>query len=206
MTRILPQSFYARSALEVAPELLGCRVVRQVHGQHLSGRIVEVEAYLGREDAAAHAFRGPTLRSQVMFGPAGCAYVYLIYGMYHCLNVVTGEEGQGGAVLIRALEPVFGAEIMQKGRGQEDVRNLSNGPGKLCQALGIDKTLNAHDLTAGTELWFETGPRPPESIYTSPRIGVRGDEAALSISWRYYLYGNAHISPTPFNQNGSLWK
>ena len=99
----------------------------------LAGRIVETEAYLGQEDAASHAFRGPTPRSRVMFGPAGIAYVYLIYGVHHCLNVVTGEEGDGQAVLIRALEPLAGLDVMRQQRGKTDVRDLASGPGKLCR-------------------------------------------------------------------------
>ena len=193
---VLPKSFYARSALQVAPDLLGCLVVRAWRGKRLAGRIVEVEAYLGREDAASHAHRGPTPRSRVMFGPAGIAYVYLIYGVHHCLNVVTGAEGEGQAVLIRALEPVSGVEAMRAWRGQDAVRNLTNGPGKLCQALAIDKGLNAHDLTAGSTLWFESGRPPDEAICTSPRIGVRGDEQALRAAWRFFLAGSMFVSGT----------
>lgn len=192
---VLPRSFYERSALEVAPNLLGCLVARECRQGRLVGRIVEVEAYLGREDAASHAYRGPTPRSQVMFGPAGVAYVYLIYGMHHCLNVVTGSEGEGQAVLIRALEPIQGIEIMQKHRRRQDVRHLTSGPGKLCQALAIDKTFNEHDLTTGSTLWIEAGHPSGQTIRRGPRIGVRGDEHALRASWRFYLADNAFVSP-----------
>ena len=196
----LPHSFYARSALEVAPDLLGCLLVREWEGRRLVGRIVEVEAYLGREDAASHAFRGPTPRSQVMFGPAGMAYVYLIYGVHHCLNVVTGAPGVGQAALIRALEPLAGVEIMQRLRGREDVRMLTNGPGKLCQALGVDRRLNGWDLTAGSGLWLERGDLAGETICTSPRIGIRGADEALNAPWRFFLRDNPHLSPSPHNR------
>ncbi len=200
MEYVLPKSFYARSALQVAPDLLGCLVVREWQGKKLVGRIVEVEAYLGQEDAASHAYRGPTPRSQVMFGPAGIAYVYLIYGVHHCLNVVTGENGDGQAVLIRALEPVAGVGVMQERRGQQNVRNLTNGPGKLCQALAVDRGLDGHDLAAGSTLWFESGQLPDEAICTSPRIGVRGDDYAVRVPWRFFLAGNAFVSPSSLNR------
>jgi len=192
---VLPRSFYARTALKVAPDLLGCLVVREWQGKRLVGRVVEVEAYLGKEDAASHAYRGPTPRNQAMFGPAGIAYVYLIYGMYHCLNVVTGQDGDAQAVLIRALEPVAGLEVMRQRRGKEDVRNLTSGPGKLCQALDIDKRFDGHDLTAGSTLWLASGQHPDQAICTSPRVGVRGNDHALRASWRFFLEGNAFVSP-----------
>ena len=176
-------------------------MVREWQGKKLVGRIVEVEAYLGQEDAASHAYRGPTPRSQVMFGPAGIVYVYLIYGVHHCLNVVTGADGDGQAVLIRALEPVTGVGVMQERRGQQNVRNLASGPGKLCQALAIDKGFNEHDLTAGSTLWFESGQLPGQTICTSPRVGVRGDDYAVRVPWRFFLAGNAHVSPSPLNRN-----
>jgi len=191
---VLPQSFYARSALKVAPDLLGCLVVREWQGNRLIGRIVETEAYLGQEDAASHAFRGPTPRSQVMFGPAGIAYVYLIYGVHHCLNVVTGEDGDGQAVLIRALEPLAGLCEMRQQRGKEDVRDITSGPGKLCQALSIDRGLDGHNLMAGSTLWFAPGSLSGETICTSPRMGVRGDDDAFRRPWRYFLRYNAHVS------------
>ena len=203
MTRImdpLPRSFYARSALQVAPDLLGCLLIRAWRGRQLIGRIVEVEAYLGYEDAASHASRGPTPRSGIMFGPPGVAYIYFIYGMYHCLNVVTGAENEGQAVLIRALEPVEGIETMRELRGQQDVRALCSGPGKLCQALAIDRSLNGHDLTTRSTLWLSPDRPPGETICRSPRVGVRGDDAALKAPWRFFLRDNPHLSPSPFNK------
>ncbi|NOX62846.1 MAG: DNA-3-methyladenine glycosylase [Chloroflexi bacterium] len=195
MSSILSREFYARTALEVAPDLLGCLLVRELDGERLVGRIVETEAYYGEEDAASHAFRGPTERNRAMFGPAGHAYIYLIYGMYYCLNVVTGEEGRGEAVLIRALEPLQGIEMMKQRRGRDKVRELTNGPAKLCQALGIDRRLYGHDLTLGRVLWIESGPRPHEPILTGPRVGVRGDEHARNAAWRFYLQHNPFVSP-----------
>lgn len=191
---VLPRAFYARSALEVAPALLGCLLVRRLAGQRLAGRIVETEAYLGAEDAASHAYRGPTLRNRAMFGPPGHAYVYFIYGNHFCLNVVTGAVGDGQAVLIRAIEPLEGIEVMQARRRRTAVTELTNGPGKLCQALAIDRRLDGHDLTLGETLWLERGAPPIEAIATGPRVGVRGDEAALAAPWRFYLAGNPFVS------------
>lgn len=198
----IERDWYTRSAVEVGPMLLGCRLVREMEGARRVGRIVEVEAYLGYEDAASHAFRGPTPRNRVMFGPAGIAYVYFIYGNHHCLNVVTGDEGSGQAVLIRAIEPLAGVDLMRQRRGQHDLRALTNGPGKLCQALGIDRTLNGCDLTAGAELWLELGPAPAEPICASPRVGVGGGEDARAVLWRFFLTGNPYVSPSPLNRWG----
>lgn len=191
---VLPRAFYARSALEVAPALLGCLLVRRLAGRRLAGRIVETEAYLGAEDAASHAYRGPTPRNRAMFGPPGHAYVYFIYGNHFCLNVVTGAVGEGQAVLIRAIEPLEGIEVMQARRRRTTVTELTNGPGKLCQALAIDRRLDGHDLTLGETLWLEMGASPIEAIATGPRVGVRGDEAALTAPWRFYLAGNPFVS------------
>ncbi len=196
----IPRAFYARSALEVAPDLLGAILVRELDGQRLAGRIVEVEAYLGGEDAASHAFRGPTPRNRSMFGPPGHAYVYLIYGVHHCLNIVTGPEGDGQAVLIRALEPLEGIELIRVNRRGVAHRQLTNGPGKLCQALAIDRRLDGHDLCLGETLWLEPGPQPEESICAGPRVGVRGDDLALNRPWRFYLKGNPYVSSSPQNR------
>ncbi|WP_165067333.1 DNA-3-methyladenine glycosylase [Paludisphaera rhizosphaerae] len=159
---ILPRAFYDRNAREVAPELLGMHVIRTIRGEPRVGRIVEAEAYLGPHDLAAHSSKGLTKRTRVMFGPPGFAYVYLIYGMYHCLNAVTGPDDHASAVLIRALEPVAG------------ITGATNGPGRLCRALEIDLGLYGHDLTSGGEL---TIVRPkdfgaPFTIEAGPRIGV----------------------------------
>ncbi len=194
MSSVLPASFYARSPLLVAADILGCLLVREWAGQRLAGRIVEVEAYFGAEDAASHAYRGATDRNRVMFGPPGCAYIYFVYGMHFCLNAVTGRVGEASAVLIRALEPLAGIETMRQRRGQDNERALCSGPGKLCQALAIDRALNGCDLTLGVGLWLEPGYPTAGDICTGPRVGVRGDDHALSVPWRFWLAGNLHIS------------
>jgi DNA-3-methyladenine glycosylase len=172
-------------------------LVRQVNGQRLSGIIVETEAYIGPDDSASHASKGRTDRTEVMFGPPGHTYVYLIYGMYYMLNLVTDRQEFPAAVLIRALEPVAGLEIMRANRphvGQ--TTNLTNGPGKLCQALGIDKSLHDWDVTLGQQLWLEPGePVSEANIVAGPRIGIAyarpGDQA---VQWRFWVHGNQFVS------------
>lgn len=181
----LPQSFYARDTQLVARELLGKWLVhRTAAGQEYVGRVVETEAYLGAHDLAAHSCRGRTARTAVMFGPAGYAYVYLIYGMYHCMNVVTEAEGHGAAVLIRAVEPVRG--ITQK----------TAGPGLLCRAMGIDRRQN--ELSLLGQALFITQPiqksESAEPILTSARVGVSYAGEWASKPLRFYLAGNAWVS------------
>jgi DNA-3-methyladenine glycosylase len=178
----LPREFYARDTVTVARELLGCLLVHRVDGEERSGRIVETEAYLGVEDLAAHSSRGITPRTRIMFGPPGHAYVYLIYGMHHCLNLVTEPEGHGTAVLLRALEPVH------------KLAGKTSGPGLLCKAMAIDRRLNGQDICSGE---LVVRPRPPGqaiAVVERPRIGVdyAGDWAALPL--RFYIEGNAWIS------------
>lgn len=181
----LLQGFYARPTLVVARDLLGRRLVRCIEGQRLSGRITEVEAYIGEDDMASHAARGKTDRNRPMYGAPGLAYVYFIYGMYFCLNAVTETEGFPAAILIRGIEPDEGVDLMVVRRVGQRKRNLANGPGKLCQALDIDRALNGHDLTASRELWIEAGePVADDAVFATPRINVRGDERALSAPWR----------------------
>ncbi len=165
--------------------LLGKLLVRRVDDREMIGRIVEAEAYGGPHDLAAHSARGRTKRNAVMFGPPGHAYVYLIYGMYHCLNVVTGPGNQASAVLFRALEPVAG------------ITGATNGPGRLCRALEIDSRLYGHDLTrAGSALFLAETDEPagPLTIAAGPRIGVdyAGEWAAKPL--RFFLPGNAFVS------------
>lgn len=180
----LPPAFYARPTLQVARALLGCTLVRVVDGVRLAGRIAEVEAYIGDDDQASHAARGRTARNWPMFAAGGLSYVYLIYGMYHCFNVATEAEGFPAAVLIRAIEPTEGLALMQAHRGLSTPRGLSDGPGKLCRALQIDRTFNGHDLTTGHTLWIEPG-EPVTAAHATPRINVGGDEQARTVPWRF---------------------
>jgi DNA-3-methyladenine glycosylase len=167
--QILPRRFYNRPATEVARDLLGKVLIHGTTG----GIIVETEAYLGLKDAASHAFRGPTDRTRVMFGPPGHAYVYFIYGMYECVNVVAESEGSPGAVLIRAVEPLLGVELMRLRRpGSKRLQDLASGPGKLTIALGITRALNGADLTKGTLIIRDRRPVEPFEIAAGPRIGI----------------------------------
>ena len=177
--RRLPRRFYDRDTTLVARELLGKLLVRiDARGERV-GRIVETEAYLGPHDRAAHSARGLTPRTAVMFGPPGHAYVYLIYGMHHCLNVVTEEEGHASAVLIRALEPVRGIE----GRTQ--------GPGLVCRAMGIDRRLNGHDLLSD-DFFIAGAGRSAPPIVRRPRIGVDYAGAWARRQLRFFLTGTSH--------------
>ncbi len=181
----LPAGFYARDTVMVARELLGQRLVRLLDGIRLSGLICETEAYGGQDDMASHAYRR-TPRSAIMYGPPGHAYIYFIYGMHYCLNAVTAPDGKAGAVLIRALVPQEGVEVMRQRRGSADDRHLTDGPGKVCAALGITAALNGRYLPADAELCIEAGVAVPEDqIIATPRRGVRGDAAALTRPWRF---------------------
>jgi len=186
----LGRDFYARDTLQVARELLGKRLVRVIDGRRLSGFIVETEAYIGEEDRACHASRGRTPRTEVMYGPPGHAYIYFIYGMYHCLNVVTDKVGFPAAVLIRGIQPQEGAEYMRRNRGFPPEGELANGPGKLCQALAIDQSLNGLDLCTNDLLFIaEAAEVDPGEIEVTPRIGIRADEMAKKRPWRFLLHG-----------------
>ena len=191
----LGRGFYQQPTLQMARDLLGKQLVRILNGQRLSGIIVEAEAYIGEADRACHASRGRTPRTEVMYGPPGHAYVYFIYGMHHCFNVVTEEEGFPAAVLIRALEPLEGLEWMRRHRPGRPDDQLTNGPGKLCAALAIDRTLNGVDLCTSRVFFIEEGRTvADEGIATSPRIGIRSDEVARSRPWRFYIKGNRCVS------------
>jgi len=178
----LPRSFYDRDTTLVARALLGKYLVRSWRGVERVGRIVEVEAYLGPRDLAAHSSRGLTPRTRVMFGPPGHAYVYFIYGMYYCMNVVTEREGHGSAVLLRALEPV------------RNVEGRTQGPGLLCKAMRIDKRLNAHDLLSD-DLYIAAAPEDPVvAIAKSPRIGVAYARHWARRHLRFYIQDNPFVS------------
>ncbi|MBP8676694.1 MAG: DNA-3-methyladenine glycosylase [Methanoculleus sp.] len=185
----LPRSFYERDTVAVARDLLGCLLIHQEKAGTAAGRIVEVEAYL-RDDPAAHSYRGMTERNRAMFGPAGHAYVYRIYGLHTCVNVVTGAEGRGEAVLIRALEPVAGIGLMQARRGRDDLISLANGPGKLTEALGITIDLDGASLSCGP-LWIDPPTTPVEEIVQTTRVGIT---KAADLPLRFYLKGSRYLS------------
>ncbi len=200
----LDRSFYHRSTLEVARQLLGREIVHETASGMMRGRIVEAEAYIGAIDKAAHCYQNKrTPRTEVMFGPPGHAYVYLIYGMYHCFNIVTQAEGEAAAVLIRAVEPIEGMTLMANNRygksigdlTKAQVKNLTNGPGKLCAAMGIDKGLNGADLCSGSFYLTEGNDEPFEMII-SKRINIDYAEEAIDFPWRFYIKDNPHVSRT----------
>ena len=182
---MLPRSFYTRDTLTVARELLAKHLVRRVGESELVGRIVEVEAYGGADDPASHAYRGMTPRNQVMFGEGGFAYVYFTYGKHYCFNVTTEKEGVPGAVLIRALQSVSGIEMMQKNRGVKRLRDLTNGPGKLTQAMSITKEQNGLDLASSRELFiFKPRVKDDFEVASARRIGIR---VGVEKPWRFYI-------------------
>lgn len=178
-------------AADVAPQLLGAYLVRTIAGEQLVGRIVEVEAY-DQSDAASHSYRGMTNRTAVMFGPPGHLYVYFTYGMHYCMNVATDAVGHGAGVLIRALEPIEGEERMLLHRGgRVQGVNLTNGPGKACQALKVDRTLSGHDLrTLPLQLILQP-PMSPADIVQTIRVGI---SAARETPWRFYIRDNPYVS------------
>jgi DNA-3-methyladenine glycosylase len=177
-------------AVVVAKQLLGCVLVREHDGHVMRAKIVETEAY-DASDAASHSFKGPTPRTQVMFGPSGYAYVYFTYGMHYCMNIVTGKEGEGSAVLIRAVEPISGHEQFSKNRKGIIGPGVSNGPAKLCQAMGIDKRLDSHDLRKGV-LRLVRGERVDDSrVVTTTRIGI---SQSSELPWRFYIKDNPYVS------------
>ncbi len=180
--KALERSFYDRDTIDVANDLLGKQLVLQSAGLFRIGKIVEVEAYLGKDDLASHSSRGLTERTKIMFGPPGFAYVYMIYGMYFCMNVVTEREGLGCAVLIRALEPI------------QHIDARTQGPGLLCKAMQIDKRLNGKDLVSPDFFIAETDDQRPFNIVRKPRIGVDYAKEWASKPLRFYIKGNLYIS------------
>lgn len=178
----LPRSFYDRDTIIVAKELLGKYLVHINNGIKQIGKIVEVEAYLGPHDLAAHSSKGITPRTKVMFGPPGHSYVYLIYGIYYCVNVVTEGEGHGSAVLLRALEPV------------KNISQRTRGPGLLCKAMGIDKRLHGHDLLSDDFYIAEDEKGQEHIIIKRPRIGVDYAKHWAKRHLRFYIKGNKFVS------------
>lgn len=183
------QEFLNRPTPIVAAALLGCILEREVDGRTLRVRIVETEAY-DETDAASHSYKGRTERTDVMFGPSGYLYVYFTYGMHYCCNVVTGENGVGAAVLIRAVEPLDGEEYMEKRRTRKGVE-LTNGPAKLCQALAIDKRLNGHDLSRSPLKLILSSSVRSEEITQTTRIGI---SKAKDVPWRFYVKSSPYVS------------
>jgi DNA-3-methyladenine glycosylase len=189
----LPRAFFARPSTVVAPELLGRILVRVLpDGTRLAARLVEVEAY-GPADPASHAYRGRTLRNDVMFGVPGHLYVYFTYGMHFCSNVVTGRDGEGSAVLLRAAEPLEGLDAMADNRGLQNERLLCAGPGRLTQALAIGRAQNGADLVRGDSVQLRAGePVARRRIARSTRVGVN---VGIEPRWRFFERGSAFLSP-----------
>lgn len=175
-------------AVTAAKRLLGCVLERELDGQTVRVRIVETEAY-DETDAASHSYKGRTPRTDIMFGSAGHLYVYFTYGMHYCCNVTVGEDGYGAAVLIRAVEPIDGEEVLATRRKKIGVE-LTNGPAKLCQALGIDRTMNGHDLSYAP-LKLIMMPLLKEGVTTTKRVGI---SQAKDVPWRFYVSGNRYVS------------
>jgi DNA-3-methyladenine glycosylase len=186
----ISRGFFERYTPKVARELLGCRLVRVLDGERLSGVVVETEAYRGARDPASHAYRGMTRRNEVMFGPAGRAYVYFTMGMHHCLNITTEPEGTPAAVLVRALEPREGIETMRRNRETGELERLAAGPGNLTKALVIDRSLNGEDLVSSHVLFVERG-ETIRGISVSSRVGVG---AGASFRWRFFAKGSPFVS------------
>lgn len=191
--RRLDRAFFARDPRHVAPELLGMVLVHQRPGDLRAGRIVEVEAYCGTDDPAAHTYRGKTPRNESMFGPGGLLYVYFSYGVHWCANVVCGDEGVGVAVLIRALAPVEGLAAMYADRGKpaRRDRDLCSGPGKLTQAIGIGRTHDGVDLTSDGSLRIVDDGARPGSVIQTTRVGI---SVAVDEPWRWYVEGDPNVS------------
>lgn len=200
--KILSREFYNRDSLVVAKELLGKVLVHEIDGQKISAKIVEAEAYMGIGDKAAHSYGGKrTKRIEVMYGGPGFSYIFFIYGMYHCFNIVTREKGNPQAVLIRAVEPTGGVDLMAQSRykksysllTESQIKGLTNGPGKLCKAFSIDKSLNGEDL-CGSKLYVEVGENEKFNIVSTKRVGIDYAEEAKDYTWRFYIKDNKYVS------------
>lgn len=188
MSTVLPQAFFEKDAPDLAKDLLGCKLVHESPEGLTAGLIVETEAY-SQEDAASHTYNGETERTRAMFGPAGHAYIYFTYGMHYCFNVVSGSVGHGQGVLIRALQPVAGLELMRSRRHKDHAKDFCNGPAKLVQALGITKADYGKPLFEGN-LCIESRESEP-LISSGPRIGIT---KAIDAPWRFWITDNEFIS------------
>lgn len=195
--KILPRKFYTRDVKAVAKDLLGKILVKKDGNSILAGKIVEVEAYDGKIDQAAHTFIGKTKRNQIMFNEGGYFYVYFTYGTHYCCNVVTGKKNHGTAVLIRAIEPVKGVKKMIKNRYGRDLLNekerfnLTSGPGKVCQAMGINKSHYGADLTDDTIFIMDSQKIQKDMIVITKRVGIK---KSIELPWRFYIKDNPYVS------------
>ena len=189
----LPRFFYEQKTIDVAKQLLGKYLVRRHPEGDTVGRIVETEAYIGPKDLACHASKGRTARTEVMFGPAGHAYVYFIYGFYNMLNLVTEQKDHPAAVLIRAVEPISGIDLMKRRREMDKLRDLASGPGKLCLAFAIDRSLNGADLCNGV-LYLEDRGDPAPKFNATPRIGVDYAGKWKDKRYRFLVRGSEFVS------------
>lgn len=189
----LPRSFYEQKTVDVAKQLLGKYLVRKHPEGNTVGRIVETEAYIGPQDLACHASKGRTARTEVMFGQAGHAYVYFIYGFYNMLNLVTEQKDYPAAVLIRAVEPVSGIDLMKRRREMDKLRDLASGPGKLCLAFAVDRSLNGADLCNGV-LYVEDRDEPAPKFNATPRVGVDYAGKWKDKRYRFLVRGSEFVS------------
>lgn len=190
--KLLKEDFFARNTVEVSKNLLGKYMYHESAEGITVGKVVETEAYLGKDDPACHSARGRTMRNEVMFGPAGYAYIYLIYGMHLCFNVTTDNRHTPAAVLLRALEPLSGLDLMRKRRSKENLKDLCSGPGKLVQAMGISLNENGKSVTLGPVRFFEGQDNPEElNIVTTTRVGI-----SQAVDWplRFYLKESPFVS------------
>jgi len=194
----LGEDFYKQDAVTVAENLVGKLLVRKLKGEKVECRIVETEAYAGPEDKASHAYQNKkTDRTEVMFNSGGCVYVYLIYGIHNCFNIVTNEKGKPEAVFVRAVEPLSGIEIIKEKRDikSKQVEEFTNGPGKLSQALDINKELNGYDLVSGDEIYLKTDDNNPEyQVISGKRINIDYAEEYREKLWRFFIKGNPFVS------------
>jgi DNA-3-methyladenine glycosylase len=190
----LEADFFIRDGVTVARELVGKRLVRRLDGSDVVCRIVETEAYMGPLDKASHAYKNRrSKRTEVFYRRGGYLYIYLIYGMYYCCNIIAATEDRPEAVLLRAVEPLTGIEVIQKRRTARRLVDLTNGPGKLCQALDIDDRLYGYDATTGWEIWLEDSDQQFQ-ISAAPRVNIDYAEEYRDEPWRFYLTGNPFVS------------